>query len=851
MKSEKGFTLMEMVVSIGVIAIIGTLLISTIVTTNANTETADFLVYMENLTKEAREIFEVNPNGIIAGPPESEAPDMYPYNSMLRNSVGIGSNVFQYSGSVRKNLVLDKTPTPGDEKYRIIITFTSTDKTNPSGFSFTTKTYEMDASVYEVNDDGSLQKEAIYTKKHTFDDIEVHEYPTVGELKTVTFNGNGGCIVDSATSTSCKGTSVSRQYFKGDSLLGTSSDGDTIPFSYKNDGLFIGWSLGSTDRDLLQSNFQVENDITVYAQYLNLSQYRLEFRINGSERFNVDGLTGEAAIKPYFVEKNMSSNPVMVKDLSSNIDRFFVNNAVRKNGYKFLYWKDVDGNKVTQNTILSKKYTVLYPHFEPLENGDQEIVSVNLSLDLRGISAGNNTGDPKVERLFARYPFTKMEYELKYDENKDSMIVVQNEIFNGDYGSLTSLNKGTVLSRKEFDTTLSSNLKFVYNGNKYSTFREYMDDALDDSTHIYSVSDIRLHVIMPTFTINNYFQSTKAKDDLKSGGITLNGTQAQQLFDNPEQSVFEFKKNAVGESIPFTDVVSMNKFANKISNDTGGQGELFNVGSVMYENSGEVSYDSYVHTSTIPGKEVTVEDKHIREFSYTYVVPSSTLKTLNSNIVVSNASTFVRNGNIWVKFDLKFANGRWAVTSNTSTEINTGVPYVTSQNIKGPDGDDLKQYARLIDLNVYYDGRYIDSPINVKGGLETIKPNGTNWYPDEAFSGRYEKLFNNDTKNFLNNRNSVLKFGGAIGRSLAEEGDPVNCYTPYYSNGMIWGPTIMSPYCVELPNLRWVSYNEYAYSFKYTIKTDPIKTEIEILTFAKDPKQNYLPPFITSIPYKK
>lgn len=845
-KGERGFTLIEMTVSLGVIAIIGTLLLSGVISANTNTETADLIVFMDNVTKESREVFESNPNDILQGNVVTSDSNRYPYNEMVYQSTD--EDNISYTKSYTKSLN-SAIPGSAEENYQLIVSFTGTDNPLPEGFSFKTKSYSMEAKVFEKID-GTMSREAIYTKNYTFDNITVKEFPTVGEIKKVTFQGNGGCVVNSETRTDCIGSSIQREYFKGDSIYATSIDGLMIPAGYQGNKKFIGWSQAANDRNLLQNDYKIEEDTSVYAQYLSADTYRLEFRISGAERFNVDGITGEAVTKPYFIEKKPASTPVYIKDMEHDITRFFVNNAVRKNGYNFLYWEDIDGNPVNVNTELDDNYMILYPHFEALDDADQEIISLNLTLDLNGITAGEDNG---TERLFARYPFTKMEYELQYDDMNDAFIVIQKEFFNGDYGSLTEISKGTLLSEKRF-TTSSDNLKFTYANSSYSTLTEYIQAVREDSSHSFSVSDIRLKIKMPTFNLKDYYTGNYSKDDLRSGGVTLNANQAELLFGNPETSEFVFKGKE-GDQLPVIDTVSLTKLADKISDMTDNNGDFSNTGSIFYDNSGDVSYGSYDIEKVIPGKEQSIMDKRFRQVHYHYVVPTSNvLYSGGASMRVSDVETYVKDNTIWLKLSLKFNNGNWAVYSKEPTEFSTGIPYETNQkdsqgnDLKDPrTGRVLKQYTRIKQLNISVDGWSNDiSRLNSDSSFKTRfsylggTPAGFiySWYPLDSYTD-----FTAAEVKYLNKESLEI-----IKSSVPQSGKAANLYSNKCPIAGTYGPYLMSPICASLPQMRWVGYEDYFVRY-INYKTDDQIVKQQIMTFKGNQNKSYLPSFVKNIPY--
>lgn len=777
MKNERGFTLMEMVISLGVIAIIGSLLVSSIVTINANTKTADLMSFLDGVTSEAREVFASNPDKVINNNFDSTDPSFFPYIDMAYQVKN--ANEVLYTQSYTENLH-QTTIGNSDEQYKIEISLLGSDQSAAPGFSFKTKKIKMKAKVSEkVN--GIFKPEPIYSKEYTFDNVIVSQFPTVGEAKKVTFQGNGGCIVQNTNQTACLGFTKEKDYFKGDSIYSPGVDGSPIYAAYLKNSLFIGWSLGSNDRNLLGNNYKVMNDMAVYAQYLSTNQYRLEFQISGDERFNVEGITGDAATKPYFVEKTSTAKPT-ISGMEPNISRFFVKNAVRKNGYRFDYWEDANGKKVDPSTVMDQQYMILYPHFTPLDSGDQEMLSLNLNLDLNNISAGKSNN---VDRLFALYPFTKMEYSLKYNTSDDSFDITQKEIMNKDYQTLTGISKGSVMSTKTFNTKQDANFYLTLGGKKYTSFTEYVKASLDDPSHSFSIADVRLHVSMPTFSLGDYYTSPTAKDVLRANtGNTLDKNSATSLFSNPTASaVFSYANNQP------LDAASLTAIDNKISDLTNNTGTFYNTGAVSFASSAATSYDSYKKK----GKPTTtyIYDDHIKQYNIYITIPLSNLgKMLNKNksdlakkggVHVSNVKAYYDDQfdaykSIHIRYDLKFGDGSYAVDNpngSPTVDINTGIPLIEDQYQKDPDGNELYTYNKISTINFTidnwngYNGSFdglgksemsdftLDSSdvqyvyIRANGTVAdediAYKPGGafgnTGWFPYAALSGGYQNNY--------------------------------------------------------------------------------------------------------------
>lgn len=914
MKNERGFTLMEMVIALGVIAIIGSLLVSSVVTINSNTKTADLTAFLDGVTNQAREVFAANADKVITNSFSSTDASLYPYTSMAYQA--LSENEIHYTQSYTDNL---HTTTINDvnEKYRMVIAFHGTDVSDiPSGFSFKTKTFEMEANVYE-NIEGNLTKEPLYTKVYTFDNITTSAYPTVGEVKKVTFQGNGGCIVERKEDTSCLGTSKQKDYFKGDSLYSAGVDRTPAYAGYKQNNLFIGWSLGAGDRNLLGNDFKVMNDTSVYAQYLEANQYRLEFQISGDERFNVAGISGDAATKPYYVEKASVNKPV-ISNMETNISRFFVDNAVRKNGYKFDYWEDASGNKVTPNTVMNQQYMILYPHFTPLDDGNQEMLSLNLTLDLNNVVASNDGG---VSRLFALYPFTKMEYSIKYDKTTDSFTLAQKEMLNKDLNSLSNLSKGFVMSDKSFNS--KNNVSNLYltgaNGTKFSTFSEYVQNSLSDPNHTFSIADVRLQVKMPSFSLGDYYDASSAKDSLRAvgSGITLDKKSASSLFNNPETGAeFTFLNN-----IPM-EPNSLDAINDKIAALTHDVGSFYNTGTISFSSSTSTSYDSY----TIPGKvtpptKKSIVDKHIAKYDYYITIPLSILDDKKSKIGVNVGEVYQwinSMGDICISYELRYndKNKTSVIDLSTGKEhrittINTGIPYksITWQNgdyAKDPNGNYIYQYAKLRSINFTIDGlrpnngsnkmfarledlHITQSEANVgtspyNGNYEASNPiwggygSDAWWTLDAVYGGyqhKYSYLFENPSLwNPIDKPTVVRKANRAGNNDYARPGEWSDAlysgferYNPCGNGTMAWvRPDKMWPACVvpygdsntpsdnkKLFADRHIETGPETHTFKYDV-TVPGKQEpdVNVISFSKpNAKQNYLPPFIASIPFDK
>lgn len=724
MKNERGFTLIEMVISLGVIAIIGSLLVSSIVTINANTKTADLMSFLDSFTTQAREVFASNPDKVFNGNFDPSDPAFFPYNNEDMNffpATAPDPNA-HYRQSFTENLQNTGFGDP-NEHYRIEITFVPSDEPNSApGFDFHTKKIEMKAKVSEkVN--GVMKAEPLYSREYTFNNVVAGTNP-VTKFHKVTFNGNNGCIVNSTDPTSClPSNSITKDYADGSSLVGPGADGSSYR-GYLANSTFIGWSLGASDRNLLGGNYRVTQDISVFAQYLAQNQYRLEFQINGNQRFDskVTGLQGNDATKPYYVEKTFATEP-KVKDMENNISRFWSPYAVRQNGYKLKGWADEHGTPVTIDSLISNsdRYMVLHPVMEEIPSGDLEEIPLHFTLNLNNVVAGTNGSGT---RMFALYPFTRMEYNLTYKPSDDSFDITQKEIMNDDEKLLTGVNKGTVMSTKTFNTKNDENFYLDYQGQKYKTFTEFVKGRLDDPKHVFSISNTQLEVNIPTFDLKDYYTASGAKDSLQtSSGVTLNQSTANTLFADPSNRAnFGFSNSG---NVPM-DANSVNAINNKIADLTYGIGTFTNTGGIDPMQSTTHSYSNYV--DVIPGREKDFTDKHLQVYDVYISIPLSILGKMNpgstkpgmpdlealhgvhvSNIQVYYDDIYDGTKSIHIRYDLKFGNGKSAVksidgTDSPTIDINTGIPAVEWQNQQDKKGNELYTFNKLQTIHFTIDG---------------------------------------------------------------------------------------------------------------------------------------------------
>lgn len=872
-KSDKGFTLLEMVISIGIVAVIGTVIVSSVLTANANTEKANVIEFMDHITTQAKENFKAHPEAVLSN---ASVDPIFPYAGMVYTM--LSENDIKYEAEYTAGLQRVTSGVLDDSKYRMEIQFKGTDKTATAGFAFKIKTYKMKVLVKEKKNGVELD-EPIYDKEYTFDKVTLGNFidstpvdPDVTHI--VTFENEGGKITDPLTSNVIN--SAYQKNYSHNQPFGLPS---TVPYLTKDDHLFIGWKADQTSKQLIQPSYLIQNAQTVYPYLLENSdtakEYRVEFYVTPNQRFQIEGITGDEVSKPYVIQKTfpVTKGVVKIVDFGEAVNKFFAEGAVRENGKEFKYWVNAEGERVNEQSVLTNQNTVLYPYFEDLK-GDMEEISLDFKLDLTTVDAGNNQVNTKETRKYAIFPFTKMEYELQYDKNSDSFTLIQTEIYNGE--DQTSVKKGDVLSTKEFKTGKSNSFYFVHDGKRYDTISSYISNTLLDSSHRFDITSINLEVNAPEFELGDYYKLTFA-DTLKmkagSADVSLDEASAKELFQSNQKPIFTYKASDEGTHPLFSaeDVQELNERIYEISDGKGSS--IINSGNVNFTQNGKATYTTRTVETLIPGGTVEKKVELRREYGIKVYLPVDVLNFTgsSSSTTTLDARVYVKNNQIMIDFNLKYPNGKSALNPSTLT-LNTSIPYKVNT-------DDGPIYNHIDILNFSPDAN--GYKINVNSIKQdnpyrtTINMTGlgygaavTGWYPQEAvdrFSEyRDQEIYGYDGKREMVleglDKNHIIQFdenrlraipvatdSRAKGYPIFPYSSKVNLLTQYLFD------TYTNYFVVKGVNVKGSpEMASKGYRSVYgttTVKTEDTLVKQTIGTFSTN-STNYLPPFVGFTTYK-
>ena len=874
-KSDKGFTLLEMVISIGIVAVIGTVIVSSVLTANANTEKANVIEFMDHITTQAKENFKAHPEAVLSN---ASADPIFPYAGMVYTMYS--ENDIRYEAEYTAGL---QRVTSGvtDSKYRMEIQFRGTDKSTTAGFAFKIKTYKMKVLVKEKKNGVELN-EPIYDKEYTFDKVTLGDFidstpvnPDVTHI--VTFENDGGKITDPLTS-----NVINNAYQKNYSHNQPFGLPSTVPYLTKDDYLFIGWKADQTSKQLIQPSYLIQNAQTVYPYLLENSdtakEYRVEFYVTPNQRFQIEGITDDEVSKPYVIQKSfpVTKGVVKIADFGEVASKFFSEGAVRENGKEFKYWVNAAGERVSEQSVLNNQNTVLYPYFEDLK-GDMEEISLDFKLDLTTVDAGNNQVNAKETRKYAIFPFTKMEYELQYDKNSDSFTLIQTEIYNGE--DQTGIKKGDVLSKKEFKTGKSNSFYFVHGGKRYDDISSYIYHTLLDSNHRFDITSINVEVNAPEFDLGDYYKLTFT-DTLKmkagDADVPLDETSAKKLLQSNQKPIFTYKESDEGTHPLFNedDVKELNERIYEISDGKGSS--IINSGNVNYAQNGKATYTTRTVETLIPGGTVEKKVELRREYGIKVYLPVALLNFTGSSTSTTtlDAKVYEKNNQIMIDFNLKYPNGNSALNPSTLT-LNTKIPY-KQNTVDGTIYNHIDILNFSPDANGYginvnsikQENKYLTF-INMAGFGYGAAVKG--WYPQEAvdrFSEyRDQEIYGYDGKREMVleglNKNHTIRFdeNRLEAAPIATDNRPKG-YPLFPNSGKVnliaqWlidqYSDLNNFYVVKGVNVKgspdMVSKGYRSVYGTTTVKTEDTLVKQTIGTFSTN-STNYLPPFVGFTSYK-
>lgn len=881
---------MELVVSIGIISMISSIVLSSVIGANTNSTTANIISHMDNITTQAKEVFQLYPDDVLNGSTRED-----PYVTMSNIGLAKDTNGNEIAGSTEyithynEGLSILRIDDPAVQ-YKLVVTFLPKTVDNVKGFSHSTVKYEMEANVYakETAPSTNFKKESLYTKVFEFDRITTNAFESIPKRTlTVSFDPNGGTIyLNGAKQSSGK---YEQKYYTGEAIYG----GGRFITSKKDKNKFIGWSTSNTlpnSRILINPDtYKVKNSETLYAQYLKNDttvEYRLQLNLGPDESWNVSN--SSISNDSIFFEKEVSaSNPApLVKNMGNDVDEFFKSNAVKKRGYKFLHWRDSNGKEVDTNTQLKEQYMQLYPVFKKLDNDRTELISVNLTLDLTNEVAGTSSVDSSKSRLYAVYPFTKMEYEIKYVKDSDSFDVIQVEKIDNagnKYGSLPGgLKDGDVLSTKTYNTNVNTNVYVDDGTNKHKTLGSYIASKKTDPNDPFIIDAIDLRVNAPKFDISSFY-SNADRDNLSFGsGSVLDSEQTRKLFVQTEDKkpTFTYKSS---KPIQQTKNIQDLKERIAILSKLPVMDDMFdNSGRVFYQSSGDASFTTRNVSHTTTQEVGENRNVYLRGYTANYTLPFNSVYTdQNFNAYFMNLTPDVmkaEDGEYYLTLRIKDQGITWRSPSSKGSMFNsgdsdndaiiqTGIPLYGGNHKADKAHEDPEDSGNYYDYEVY---NYIHS-VNVmtlNGGTRRMEVtfSGLENTADYAlYKNQFLPLVSKKGAHIFSTSVQAPVVEGSFG-SLNENpkgGWVRNNLLDTYQHSLseycagTCSPVARVPFkkkVLELPVLVDAEFNTKANvddlkvgSLRKT--TETVTIDKKIATFENTNNTNFLPPFIGSIPY--
>ncbi|MEG2270421.1 MAG: type II secretion system protein [Erysipelotrichaceae bacterium] len=517
-KNNKGFTMIELVLTVGIVALIGSVLVQGIVTAKSSTEVTDVQEFMDDFTTQARESFKAEPSKIVGFINDQViAPTSlpYPYNEMLSISNGkdeAGRNkpthFEKYFTADLMDFKLDKNDP--NTKYAVEIKLKTDNPTDSNSFSFSSSKWAMNIKVsMKKTGTNDAKFDEMYTKKYEFDNVSLANVITkpsgAEESKVVRFYANGGEIVgvnENGGTINKVENSVEVEISNNNASLSA-----YVPkVAHKSDKKVpepIGWSMRPKDSknlvDLTKVN--VNSGATkYYAQYIDANSYQVTLRLENSEQSFNDNLNqlfeknGYEAPYTQFSNGRVGTSDKHISHFLSvggSEKLFYENNkeAVIQPNKKFKGWKDKKGNIYDYSTPVGdvgNHHLVLMPYMiksDDVKPDNVKAMNIDVNLDLSN-----------EETMFG---YENVSYKLDYDYDSDSFVITATSTVKD--ANVLALNPDLKTSVVKTYTPNKSNIYFTTGGSSSDKSKKTLNAAyfknLDSQYQKVKITGINLNVI--------------------------------------------------------------------------------------------------------------------------------------------------------------------------------------------------------------------------------------------------------------------------------------------------------------------------------------------------------------------
>ncbi|MEG0265466.1 MAG: type II secretion system protein [Erysipelotrichaceae bacterium] len=501
-KNNKGFTMIELVLTVGIVALIGSVLVQGIVTAKSSTEVTDVQEFMDDFTTQARESFKAEPSkivGFINGQAIAPTSLPYPYNEMRSISNGTGNPTHFEKYFTADLMDFGSAKNDPTVKYAVEIKLKTDNPADSNSFSFNSSKWAMNIKVsMKKTGTNDAKFDEMYTKKYEFDNVSLANVITkpsdADETKVVRFYANGGEIKNAnGGEINHVENSVEVKVDKNTSL--SSYVPKVAHKSPKKVSEPIGWSTNPNDSynlvDLTKVNAN-SGAMKYYAQYIDKDSYQVTLKLENSEQSFNDNL--KPLLKaPYTQFSNgrigESTDSIGHFLRVSGSEKFFYENnkkAVIQPNKKFKGWKDKEGNTYTYNTSVGKvgnHHLVLMPYMvkgDDVKPENVKAMDIDVTLDL-----SNETS------LFA---YENVSYTLEYNKDLDS--------FNVKASSVNRNNIVSDLGGPKFNTAVvttytpdKSKIYFKNDSSKKNLKDAYFKNFDEDKYQKVKITGINLKVV--------------------------------------------------------------------------------------------------------------------------------------------------------------------------------------------------------------------------------------------------------------------------------------------------------------------------------------------------------------------
>lgn len=707
-KSEKAFTLVEMSVVLSVVALVGTLLVGGVVTTNNNRASADVLEFFDKEIETANENFKIEPQAVLNNEPVRPEP----YQNMQYSNLTGSVPGFQYSGFYTENLDPQNVVTTGAAKYMLQITFEQeTDITRQKeveGFDRQLTSYEMKAAVVELVDGKYDFEKPLLERSYKGISVEGElegnkEKDTKVSYKVVNPDERPATIYNYSTGDSQE-NELDAMFANGDEFYsqkvavveaGSDPDGEDQPAK-----AFVGWGTESNSRDVIPNDAKVTGEMNVYAVF---AEYRVEFQLKPGQQFD-PSVVPENPTENYFVEGAFSDHPEGTTTIGeiaedegakTTIETLLgeAESQVIQAGYKFLGWRDAVTKDPISTSLGGKGIDTVLQEGDPylqleavMEKRDPD-ASLKLNLKL-------NLSDHKIgDRKFFLYGTSNMDYKVVFDDEKG--LGVQQTEYNTWNGKTEQVSEETFYlggDKLKLEFTDASDGKVDSAASLEELLKNYAGKYVE-------VSSVKVTVTAPTFNSSEYRDEPEAtRDKVYYNGVRVTNEQLKSLdvsgtFPSDKMKYQTKDLDGAETNLPM-DEETNNALNEKLLSSYGqdktqAQVKVYNVSGGISHNKGNGSSVT-TRTEKIPVKIPATPEKKVygdrTNITYKIVVP---LTLLNKNAVNAGTtwkphvqiSVGVNNsGNIYIRVGGTIGQSYMPLYAGGWDEFDTGIKYKDTYN---------------------------------------------------------------------------------------------------------------------------------------------------------------------------